>query len=146
MAVRKKGKYYYGETQDDLIVEMKRYSRLNEYPVDQAVHAKCKCGGTFFELFLDDEEGVAQRKCVACDSLHTMADGNEYLADANPEQCICVCENPVFQITVGVSLYEDSDDVRWLYIGCRCRDCDLIGVYGHWANEFIGYQKLFAAV
>ena len=51
-----------------------------------------------------------------------------------------------FEITVGVALYADSEDVRWLYIGCRCPECNLSGCYGDWKNEFIGFRDLLARV
>lgn len=35
-----------------------------------------------------------------------------------------------------------SDDVRWLYLGCR--SCGLVGCYADWKNEFNGYEKLLA--
>ena len=58
----------------------------------------------------------------------------------------CFCRDNVFEITVGVSLYDDSEDVRWLYVGCRCPKCGLTGVYGDWKNEFNGYRELLARV
>ncbi len=41
-----------------------------------------------------------------------------------------------------MSLYEGSEDVRWLYVGCRCPACGLTAVYGDWKNEFNGYRDL----
>jgi hypothetical protein len=52
----------------------------------------------------------------------------------------------VFEITVAVSLYADSEGVRWLYIGCRCPACGITAVYGDWKNEFDGYRELLAMV
>jgi hypothetical protein len=62
------------------------------------------------------------------------------------EECACMCNNEEFVITVGISLYEGSDDVRWLFLGCRCPKCGLNAVYGDWENEFNGYQSLLAKV
>jgi hypothetical protein len=56
------------------------------------------------------------------------------------------CGGEEFEITVGVSLYEGSEDVRSLYIGCRCPGCGLSAVYGDWKNEFNGYRDLLARV
>jgi hypothetical protein len=58
------------------------------------------------------------------------------------EECECVCGKQVFEITVGVSLYKDTKDVRWLYVGARCTGCGLTGVFGDWKNEFMDYEKL----
>jgi hypothetical protein len=40
---------------------------------------------------------------------------------AELEKCACPCGGEEFEITIGVSLFEDSEDVRWLYLGCRCQ-------------------------
>jgi len=45
-----------------------------------------------------------------------------------------------------VSLYEGSDDARWLYVGCRCPVCGALGNYGDWTSEFPDYTKLFERV
>ena len=58
----------------------------------------------------------------------------------------CVCLENVFEITVGVSLYDDSEYVRWLYVGCRWPMCGSTGVYGDWKNEFEDYRALLAKV
>ena len=42
--------------------------------------------------------------------------------------------------------YDQSEDVRWLYVGCRCPACGLTGCYGDWKNEFIDYRNLLARV
>jgi hypothetical protein len=101
-----------------------------------------------FTFDVDDDEGVAGRVCVACGDQHVMADGEDYLEEAELERCQCVCGKEVFEITAGVALYRDAaeltDDVRWLYIGCRCAGCGLVGCYGDWKNEYIGYQSLLA--
>jgi hypothetical protein len=75
-----------------------------------------------------------------------MGDSDEYLADAEPGECVCPCGQAVFEIAVGVSLYPRSQDVRWLYVGCRCVACKLTAVYGDWKNEFEGYKALLAEV
>ena len=45
---------------------------------------------------------------------HPIGDSSEYLKDAELEECACPCGSEEFEITVGVSLYEDSNDVRWM--------------------------------
>ena len=49
--------------------------------------------------------------------------------------CACPCGGEGFEITAGVSLYEGSEDVEWLYLGCRCPRCGLVAVFGDWATE-----------
>lgn len=142
MALRKRGKWWYGDSHADIRDELIRQGELNEYVPTQFVDPKCKCGSTLFQLLVDNEQGAAVRVCAKCETKHAMGDSDEYLKDATLEQATCVCGKTEFELTVGVSLYDDSNDVRWLYIGCRCPACSLTGCYGDWKNEFIGYKKL----
>jgi hypothetical protein len=45
------------------------------------------------------------------------------------------CEHEQFQLLSGVALYEDSNDIRWYYIGCLCFSCQLVGVFADWKCE-----------
>jgi hypothetical protein len=146
MTLKKKGKYRYGDSQADIREELLRYSKSNAYLAHHFADAVCLCGGRLFRLALDDTEGAAIRKCVNCAAEHPIGDSGEYLKEAELEECACPCGGEQFQITVGVSLYEGSEDVRWLYLGCRCPTCGLTAVYGDWKNEFIDYRKLLARV
>ncbi len=146
MPLRKRGKYRYGDSQEDIRAEILRYSRGEEYLAQHYADAVCRCGGTRFSLLLDDTEGAAVRVCAACADEHPIGDSDEFLGEAELEECACPCGNEEFEITVGVSLYDDSEDVRWLYVGCRCPKCGLTAVYGDWKNEFNGYRELLARV
>lgn len=146
MAVIKRGKYRYGDSQGDLREEITRYSKANEYAAHHFADAVCRCGNQTFRLRLDDDEGAAVRTCAACAGEHPIGDSDEFLAEAELSECACSCGGEQFEITVGVSVYDDSDDVRWLYLGCRCPSCGLVAVYGDWKNEFEGYQQLLAQV
>jgi hypothetical protein len=146
MALKKRGKYRYGDSQADIREELLRYSKSNAYPAEHFADALCKCGGKLFRLALDDNEGAAVRSCLACKTEHPMGDSGEFLEEAELEECACPCGHEEFEITVGVSLYEGSQDVKWLYLGCRCPKCGLTAVYGHWKNEYNGYKELLARV
>jgi hypothetical protein len=146
MALKKRGTHRYGDSQADIQSELLRYSKANAYIAHHFADAVCKCGGKLFRLALDDNEGAAVRTCDDCKTEHPIGDSDEYLKEADLGECACPCGNEVFEITVGVSLYENSEDVKWLYLGCRCPSCGLTAVYGDWKNEFIGYQKLLARV
>ena len=146
MALKKRGKYSYGDSQPDIRAEVQRYSKANEYLAHHFADCVCACGGKRFRLSLDDTEGAAVRTCVGCNSEHPIGDSDEYLEDADLEECACPCGGEEFEITVGVSLYKDSEDVRWLYVGCRCPACGLTAVYADWKNEFNGYRDLLARV
>lgn len=146
MSLKKRGRYRYGDGQADIPEEILRYSRANGYVAEHFASATCPCGGRVFRLALDDTEGAAVRTCTACGQEHPMGDSAAYLADADLGECACPCGGETFEITVGVSLYAQSEDVRWLYLGCRCPSCGLTAVYGDWKNELEGYRALLARV
>ncbi len=146
MALRKRGKWRYGDSQADIRAEILRYSKGVTYFAHHYADAVCVCGGKVFSLLLDDTQGAAVRRCVACPDEHPIGDSDEYLAEAELEECACPCGGEAFEITVAVSLYDDSEDVRWLYVGCRCPTCGLTAVYGDWKNEYSGYRELLARV
>ncbi len=142
----KKGTHYYGESQADLRDEIIRYSKQNGYPAQHFSDAICKCGAHQFRLALDEAEGAAVRRCVSCGGEHPIGDSGGYLENAELEECGCPCGNDDLEITVGVALYDQSNDVRWLYVACRCPKCSLAAVYGDWKNEFLGFQALLNQV
>jgi hypothetical protein len=146
MALKKRGNYRYGDSQADIRAELLRYSKANAYMAHHFADAVCKCGGKLFRLALDGNEGAAVRICVACKAEHPIGDRDEFLEDAELGECACPCGNEEFEITVGVSLYEGSEDVKWHYLGCRCPKCGLTAAYGDWKNEYVGYQELLARV
>jgi hypothetical protein len=146
MALRKRGKWWYGDSRADIRHELVRLGTLNEYVPTEFADAKCSCGSDLLGLRVDDEQGAAVRVCAACGLEHPIGDSAEYLAEAELEQATCVCGKDVFEVVVGVSLYDGSEDVRWLYIGCRCPACGLTGCYGDWKNEFNGFRDLLARV
>ena len=146
MALRKKSGQFFGDVQADIRPGLLFYSEKAGYPAEHYADARCGCGESRFRLELDEDQGVAVRICAACAVRHIMADGSEYLENAELQTCSCTCEADVFEITVGVALYEDSEDVRWLYVGCRCVSCGLLGCYGDWKNEFQGYKELLSRV
>jgi hypothetical protein len=146
MALKKRGEYSYGDTQTDIREELLSYSKANAYVAEHFADAVCKCGGKLFRLELDDNEGAAIRICVACKAEHPIGDSDEFLDEAELSECACPCGHEEFEITVGVSLYEGSEDVKWLYLGCRCPNCGLTATYGDWKNEYIGYKGLLARV
>ena len=122
------------------------YSKSNAYPIEHFTDAVCFCGNKTFVLFLDDNQGVALRNCLACRTRHYIGDSEEYLEDAELEKCECLCGADEFEISAGVALYEKSDDVKWFYLGCRCVACSLVACYGDWKNEFEDYRALLKRV
>jgi hypothetical protein len=126
--------------------ELLRYSTKNGYVVQHFAEAQCICGNKVFNLSLDDTEGCAVRKCLSCSHEHPMGDSKEYLSQAQLDECACPCGQEAFGITAGVALYEESDDVRWIYVGCTCISCGMAAVCGDWKNEFENYRELLANI
>ncbi len=129
------------ETLKSQIIE---YSEQNEYIATHFAVAKCNsCGKDVFELLMNEDEGVAARICVECDSEHGIGDSDLYFDNVEEiDEVLCTCDGQKFRVMAGVSLYEGTSDVRWFYLGCECVQCGLSGVYGDWKNEFKGYQEL----
>ncbi|HEV7506683.1 MAG TPA: hypothetical protein VGS07_17445 [Thermoanaerobaculia bacterium] len=147
MTLRKKGQHWFGDDHADLREEILSYSQANSYPAEHFANALCSaCGNDLFRTFLDDTEGCAVRVCVSCQSKHFIGDSAEFADEANLEECACPCGKEIFQISVGVHLYPDSEDVKWLYLGLRCSSCGLSAVYGDWKNEYQDYRNLLALV
>jgi hypothetical protein len=135
MALKKKGKYWYGDTPDDIKAELVRYSTSNVYRATKFAQPTCACGNSVFRLESDEEEGAGRRTCCSCQEVHLIGDSAEYEADAEFEGHQCVCDGDQFELMVGVALYEGSNEVRWCYIGCRCSKCQLVGVFADWKCE-----------
>jgi hypothetical protein len=146
MALSKRNGRVYGTSRDDLPAEIASHSRASGYEATQFRNALCQCGTDTFRLLVDDSEGAAVRQCASCSHEHPIGDSAEYLSEASLEECECPCGNSSLQITVGVALYTDSRDVRWLYIGCRCPVCTQMAVYAFWKNEYLDFTELLALV
>lgn len=135
MAVSKRGEYSYGTDDADIRSEIVKYSRDNKYKAVKFATALCACGSSSFALETDEDAGVANRICAACGTTKLMGDSAKYFAEATLENHVCVCDHDYFGIMSGVALYRESNDVRWYYIGCRCRSCSLVGVFADWKSE-----------
>ncbi len=146
MALTRRKGLCYGEGQADIRAELARYSKANAYVAHHFADAVCECGGRRFRLAVDDAEGAAVRTCADCNRSHPMGDSADYLEGASLEECECPCGKDAFEITAAVSLYRGSDDVRWIYLGCRCVACGLVAVYADWKNEYDGYRELLAKI
>jgi hypothetical protein len=146
MVLTKKKGHFYGDSHPDIRDRLLTYSRENGYAAEHFADPVCVCGGQLFNLLIDENEGAAVRVCTACQHEHPMGDSEEFLENAELEECECLCGSGRFELTVGVALYEGSEDVRWLYIGCRCPACGLTACYADWKNESEGYADLLGRV
>ncbi len=68
-----------------------------------------------FHLAVDEEAGVALRTCTQGGVEHPIGNSGDFLDQAEPQGCECLCESTELEIAVGVVLYPDSEDARWLY-------------------------------
>lgn len=146
MTLVQQGTQFFGTEQRDVRTMLTAFSTANAYVAQHFADAVCTCGGTVFVVAVDDGAGAATRTCAQCKLAHAIGDSADYLDEAELEGCACPCGAERFELTVGVSLYEGSDDVRWLYLGCRCPACGLVGCYGEWKNEYEDYRALLALV
>jgi hypothetical protein len=145
VTVTKKKGQSYGSSAKDIEPVIVDHSRGSYLATDFA-SAQCSCGGRRFRLQVDDTVGAAVRTCAKCKKEHPLGDSAEYLAEASLDECECPCGKDVFELTAGVARYEDSEAVRWIYLGCRCPACHLVAVYADWKNEHDDYRTLLAAI
>ncbi|MEV5830285.1 hypothetical protein AB0L25_32440 [Spirillospora sp. NPDC052242] len=119
------------------LAEYVRAFEAEGYRVDQVVQPVCgECGHRAFEVRLDDDEGVVRRTCARCRTSAYIADGADYLDEAELYMCECPgCGEAEFEIAVGFSLHPDRE-VRWISIGLRCTTDGLTGVYADWKINY----------
>ena len=80
MALKKRGKWRYGDSQADIRLEILRYSKGVRYLAEHFADAVCECGSKVFGVSLDANEGVASRVCVICNpAAHPIGDSAEYM-------------------------------------------------------------------
>ena len=143
MTVTKKGDYCYGDNLHDLQEVLLNYSDEVGYRIDHFKNALCSCGNATFIVLVNEDEGVAARICTSCEAEHGIGDSDEYMDQVETiEEMECLCGSNEFQITAGVSLYKETDDVRWFYLGLFCPSCHCLGCYAEWKSEYFGYKKL----
>lgn len=145
MAIRTKNGLDYGDEQADISVSLDKHSKHN-YQATHFKDATCECRGHLFRLCIDDGAGVAIRTCIQCGHTHYMGDSEDFLDEAQPVPCACLCNSEIFEVTAGIALYRESNNVKWLYIACRCIECSLIGVYGDWKNEYEDYTAFLQRI
>jgi hypothetical protein len=144
MAIRRKGKKLFADAQADIAEALRDYSS-DSYPASRFADAVCTCGQRTFVFAVDDQEGAAERQCVTCDTPALMANSTEVEDEMELEQCECPCGKDVFELTLGLALYADSDDdVRWIYVGARCIACGQVGCYSDWKCDGDSAQDLLA--
>ena len=92
----------------------------------------CPCGSDEFYLESDDGGG-AVCICALCKEEKDIQGSREFIEE--PVQNICTCDSEKFDIAVGLAFYDASDDIRWVYVGAKCTNCGLAGVYVDWCER-----------
>ena len=136
MSIDKSGEWWRGSEPADLAEYLEAYSsegfESHEFRLSQ-----CTCGSIQFVLEADDDEGAARRVCAKCKLPHFICDSEEFWQDAEPDTWRCIeCNGNEANIGIGFSLYPDSGDVKWLYVGTRCTKCAILGCFAGWK---VGY-------
>jgi len=97
MALRKEGKYYYGDNQDDLAFVLREYAKSNKYPIDEITEVKCvNCGHQIFKLLSDDDGSGAICQCVNCSEKKVIEDSQRFINLEEIDNCECMCDNTDF--------------------------------------------------
>lgn len=137
MALRESGRYWYGESFDDLAEYIRLFDAAGERNgVEKVAESVCAiCGGGRFRVFLDDDGACVQRVCTSCGKEAFIADSAEHLDEADLGECECPCGGDEFAAAVGFSLTEDGE-VRWISVGLRCLADGLAGVYAEWSVDY----------
>jgi len=145
MAINRAGRWWTGTAPLDLDEYLVAFS-ADGHPVTQVRHAACSCGAEEFTVRVDDDEGCAERTCVACGRSTLLLDSGETKDDAELEGAACPCGNETFNVAVGFAGYEGSNDVRWVYLGLRCTDDGVLGVYTDWKIDYTPSSHLYERV
>jgi hypothetical protein len=146
VAINRSGQCWTGDSPSDLDEYASAYS-AETYPVRTVVHATCgSCSGVEFAITLDEEEGCAVRTCASCDQAQALLDSDEYLDEATLEGAECPCGGTTFNTAVGFAFYDDSDDVRWVYLVLRCTADGVLGCYADWKIDYAPTGQLLQAV
>ena len=113
--------------------EIISYGKSIGYIPTQFDEIICECGATRFEMFSDDDEGGCGLICQECGAGLSIMDSADYME--NPLKNTCSCGNEILHVVQGLSFYDDSNDVRWVYVGAECDKCDVKGVYVDWQER-----------
>ncbi len=144
MAIDQSGKWWKGSDFSDL-AEYIRVLTEEGYPAETIVQSVCTCGHSVFRLFVDADEGCAQRRCMACGEATFIGDSAEYWDEAEPKKVRCPCKHDQFEVGVGFS-FRDNDEVKWITVGERCMRCGVLGSAVDWKIDYEPSRHLLTMV
>jgi hypothetical protein len=110
--------------------------------------AVCRCGCWAFTVKVDEEVGEARWFCQACRAAYWLHDPGDFgdTPKSAPVDCVCRCEETVFEVVAGVTLYGASDTARTAYLGCRCVACGEVACYASWPRIDAPYNEFFDTI
>ena len=146
MSIDASGKWWVGTSPEDIKGFVEAYGTQCSYAVHEFRLAKCASGSVDFRLDADDTEGVAKRTCAKCSRKHFLCDSEEFAEEAEFEHWSCECGSEVTNIGVGFSLRKKGGEIRWLYVGCRCAKCGILGCFAGWKIDYSPSRQLFDRV
>ncbi len=92
------------------------------------------CGGSIFLVTGCDD--AVQVKCADCGEQRLLLDSAEYWDDSAHEKWDCaVCGGDRFNLQIGLKRRE-SGSVKWVYVGCRCEKCRMLGCFTDWKINY----------
>ena len=143
MSIDTTGKWWIGSEPSDIGRFLEAYSSDGDCKIHEFRLSRCQCGSVEFALTADDDEGVAQRICTKCKSAHFICDSEEFWNDSSPEKWICIeCKSDHTNVGVGFSLYPDDHEIKWIYVGCRCAMCGILGCFAGWKVAYTPSRHL----
>lgn len=146
MTIDTTGQWWVGSDPNDIAVFLEAYSE-DGYKTEEFRLSRCNCGSVEFLLEADDDEGAARRTCVKCGAEHFICDSGEYWKDAKPEEWRCTeCKSKHTNVGVGFALYAEDKEIKWLYVGCRCANCGVLGCFAGWKVGYAPSRQLLDLV
>ena len=137
MVIDATGKWWKGSEPKDLKEYLEALS-ADQYPIDIFTLRKCECGSDAFQIEVDDDEGCAKTTCSKCRQPSFLADSEEYWSSDSPRTYKCIeCSLDRANVGLGFALTTDRNCIQWVYIGCRCSACGVLGCMIDWK---IGYE------
>ena len=133
MTLRQDGDYWYGDCPEDVWEYFVWRTRNSPEPVGAWKHAVCDCGGSTFEMELDDVEQFARRTCAECGHEGVILSdppASRFPEDCHPRALFCICGMDEFEVIGVTAPYQDEPGTaEWFYLGIRCDDCGCLGCY-----------------
>jgi len=146
MSIDTSGKWWTGTNPEDIKEYVEAFASQSSNGVPEFRLAKCVCGSVDFRLDADNTEGVAKRTCTKCSREHFICDSEEFAEEAEFEPWRCECGSEVTNIGVGFSLRKKDGEICWLYLGCRCAKCGILGCFADWKIDYAPSRQLFDCV